>query len=267
MKKSVTFALILFLFFSAFLFAEGMPLPSLTARSAVIVRNIDGAILYGKAPLSRLPPASTAKVMTVLIALETLDMGKEVRISSKAANTEPTKLWLAEGEIYAGRDLIKAALINSANDAAVAIAEAVSGTEEKFARVMNKKAAELNMKDTFFTNATGLPDEREPYTTVYDLTILMREAGKNSLFVKIANLKEAAIEGTNGRKFYLKNHNKMLWRGCSVIGKTGYTRKARHCFAGLDTSSDNPVAFAMLGSRSLWRDVENMIKISKNLKK
>lgn len=261
------FILILSLLLSPSIFAKELAAPSLTARSAVIVRNDDGALLYGKSPLSKLPPASTAKVMTVLIALEALDLNKQVLISPKAVAIEPTKAGLAQGATYAMRDLIKAALINSANDAAAAIAEGIAGSEERFVCLMNKKAAELGMKDTVFVNATGLPDKKKCTTTTYDLTILMREAAKNSLFLKIANLKDATIIGSDSKKIYLRNHNKMLWRRPGIIGKTGYTLRARHCFVGMDTSVDNPVAFAILSSRSLWGDVEKIVEFSRYLEK
>lgn len=267
LKKVSFFILILSFVLSPFIFAKELNSPSLTASSAVIVRSGDGTILYGKSPLLKLSPASTAKVMTVLIALEDLNLNKQILISSNAAGVEPTKVWLREGATYTMRDLIKAALINSANDASIAIAEAISGSEEKFVSIMNQKARELGMKDTLFVNASGLPDKKKSYTTTYDLTILMREAVRDSLFVKIANLKEVAIKGSNGKKIYLRNHNKMLWRKPGVIGKTGYTLKAKHCFVGLDTSPNNPVAFAILASKSPWKDVEKILEFSRYLEK
>jgi D-alanyl-D-alanine carboxypeptidase (penicillin-binding protein 5/6) len=255
------------LFFFSFAFAKEIKAPYLTAASAVIVRLGDGTILYEKNSLLRLPPASTTKVMTVLIALEAFDMGKEVLIRSRAAEVEPTKAGLSEGTRYAMRDLIKACLMTSANDAAVSIAEEIAGSEENFAELMNKKARELGMKDTLFVNATGLPDNKDPYTTAYDLTILMREAVKDSLFVKIANLKATTIKGSNGREICLYNHNKMLWRKKGVIGKTGYTLNAKHCFVGIDTSQDSQVAFAILASRKPWDDISRLLEHSRHLQK
>lgn len=247
--------------------AEEIKSPYLTARSAVIVRASDGAILYGKSPLTRLPPASTTKIMTALIVLEGFDLDKEVTISAKAANIEPTRAGLREGVAYTIRDLIKASLISSANDAAVAIAEGLAGSEEEFVALMNKKAKALGMKNTLFVNATGLPDTIKPYSTTYDLTILMREACSLPLFIKIMNMKEAVIKGSDGKTIDLRNHNKMLWRKAGVIGKTGYTFNARHCFVGMDTSPDNPVAFAILSSKKPWDDIKTILILSQALKK
>ncbi len=264
----IPFHLAIILYCLAFIFspvtiALEKKAPHITARSAAIVRTSDGVMLYGKSPFLKLPPASTAKVMTVLIALKDFNPAKEVFISSNAANIEPTRAGLREGDRFAMRDLIKAALISSANDAAVAIAEEIAGSEEEFVILMNKKAKELGMRDTVFANATGLPDKKDFYTTAYDLTVLMREAAEDSLFVKIANIKEAVITQGNGRKIYLRNHNKMLWRKPGVIGKTGYTETARHCFVGLDTSQDTPVAFAILCSRKPWDDTKNILIYSR----
>jgi D-alanyl-D-alanine carboxypeptidase (penicillin-binding protein 5/6) len=258
---------ILTIFYTPFILAKEIRVPYLTARSAVIVRASDGAILYGKSPLLRLSPASTTKVMTALIVLEGFDLDKEVVISAKAVNVEPTKAGLSKGVKYTIRDLLKACLLSSANDAAVAIAEGIAGSEEEFAALMNKKAGDLGMKDTRFVNASGLPDTQKPYSTTYDLTILMRAACQYPLFIKMMNMKEAVIKGNDGKTIDLRNHNKMLWRKPGVIGKTGYTFRARHCFVGMDFSQDNPVAFAILGAKKPWEDIGKLLSYGQSLKK
>lgn len=258
---------IIFILLSANSLAEEIKSPYLTARSAVIVRASDGVVVYGKSPLLKLHPASITKIMTAVITLEGFELDKEVVISAKAANIEPTRAGLSKGARYSIRDLLKASLLSSANDAAVAIAEGIAGSEEEFAAIMNKKARALGMKDTLFVNATGLPDTIKPYSTAYDLTTLMREACRLPLFIKIMNLKEAVIKGSDGKTIELRNHNKMLWRKPGVIGKTGYTFSARHCFVGMDLSTDNPLAFAILSSKKPWDDIRKLLIFSQSLKK
>lgn len=259
-----------FLLVSIFLFpslslANQIKPPYLTAASAIIVRTGDGAILYGKNHSLKLLPASTTKVMTALIVLGGFSLDKGVIISAKAVNVEPTKAGLSKGASYAIRDLLKACLLSSANDAAVAIAEGIAGSEREFAVLMNKKARELGLKDTLFVNATGLPDTQKPYSTAYDLALLMQAAAKNPIFVKIMNLKEAVITGSDGKTIELRNHNKMLWRKPGVIGKTGYTFKARHCYVGLDFSAAPAVVFAILYSRKPWEDIKRLLNFKASL--
>ena len=232
----------------------------MTARSFVVVDASDGHILYGKNPNLKLPPASTTKLMTVLIAMEKLSLQDRIVIGRKAANVQPSKADLTPGASYTAQDLITAALVSSANDAAVALAEAIAGSETDFAYLMNLKARELGMNNTFFVNATGLTDKRKAqYSTAYDLTKLMRAAMHDRRLDDMMGITETAITGSDGRMILLKAHNKMLWRMPKFVkGKTGWTYASRHTFVGTNYAAAKSITFAMLSSQKPWKDIERL---------
>jgi len=129
----------------------------LSARSAVIAEAKNGRILYSKNPKSKYPPASTAKIMTAIVAVENMKLDTEIIASSSISRVEPTVVPLSPGVGYKLKDLLAAILIKSANDAAVAIAEGISGSEQNFAILMNEKARQIGMENTYFVTASGLP--------------------------------------------------------------------------------------------------------------
>lgn len=220
----------------------------------------DGSILYGKQPHLKLLPASTAKVMTVLLVRERLALDKKITIGPNVVKLPQSKAGLTVGARYSVQDLIVAALVSSSNDAALALAEAAAGSERQFMNLMNLKARELGMNDTFFVNSTGLPDRsRKQYTTAYDLAKLMRVAVKNKFIDDILGVTEASITGSDGRVIWLRAHNKMLWKMPKFVkGKTGWTYASRHTFVGTDYSSNKSIAFAMLSSQKPWVDIERL---------
>lgn len=247
--------------------------PWITARSFVVMDIDDGHVLYAKEPYLKLPAASTVKVMTAIIVLENSSLKNSVVISKNAAGTEPSKAYLGAGATYSTYDLLQALLISSANDAAVALAESISGTEDKFVVLMNWKAKTLGMKNTRFVNASGLPGRRaQHYTTAYDLAVLMRYASQNSVFNQILGMRASAIKGSDGRRIYLSNHNKLLRTHPKfVVGKTGYTMKAKHCFLGADHKCPKNIVFSILYSRNPWQDIRRLasygLRLENNRKK
>ncbi|MFH2137583.1 MAG: hypothetical protein ABII88_03630 [Candidatus Omnitrophota bacterium] len=235
---------------------------SITAKSVLVMDADKGIILYELNPYQKLPAASTVKVLTGLLAAQELKGSELVSISKRAEGIAPTKLYLTHGTQYKAEDMIKCILINSANDAGVALAEAISGTEIKFSVFMNTKAKELGAKKSFFLNATGLPEgKKRQYSTAYDLCVFMRHALKYPDLVNYMKIKNTVITGTDGRQIELRNHNKMLWRQANtLIGKTGYTRRAGHCFLGMFTRGKKKYLVAVLGSRKIWNDLEYLTK-------
>ena len=234
--------------------------PSVSARSAVLIDPRSGKILYSKRPYLRLPPASTTKLMTVMIALERLKLSQPVTVSRYAASMPNSKAGLVPGVRYRAIDLIVASLVSSSNDAAVALAEAVSGSENEFAALMNQKADSLGMKYTNFVNATGLPDKRgRQVSTAYDLALLMRAAAKDARIDRIMAITFATIKGSDGRPITLKSHNKMLFRRPGLVkGKTGWTYASRHTFVGTNYDPRKLFVFAMLSSKKPWTDIERL---------
>lgn len=239
---------------------------SLTAPSAILIDPISQKIIYSRAPHKRQPLASTTKIVTALVVLDSLPLDRWVTVSSQVEGVERSKLYLNGGDRLRVIDLLKALLINSANDAASALAIAVSGSEREFAKLMTQKARALGARDTHFVNASGLPADGQ-YSTVYDLALMMREARKNDVLVSILKQKRATIQTANGKVFHLKSHNKMLWRRAGVIGKTGWTHRARFCFVGLVQGSGREAIVSVLGSRKLWIDLNRLANRVTGIKK
>jgi serine-type D-Ala-D-Ala carboxypeptidase (penicillin-binding protein 5/6) len=240
--------------------ADALRGPALTAVSAVVIDSNNGGVLYSKNASLRLPPASTAKVMTALIALERLPFRKEILIDQHAANVSPSKAGLTPHVRYKAIDLVIAALVASSNDAAVALAEEVSGSEKEFANLMNQRARLIGMNDTKFINPTGLTERGyTQYSTAMDLAKLMRVAAKNKLIDQIMGFTMVTIRGSDGRAIVIRSHNKMLWRTPGFVkGKTGWTFASRHTFVGTDYAPDKKITFAMLHSKKPWADIERL---------
>lgn len=234
-------------------YGAGLPI---TAGSAILLDAKTQKVIFAKSPHSRRPPASTTKIMTALVVLEKVSPQRIVRIPRWVKSIEPSKAYLRPGERYRVRDLIHALLISSANDAAEVLAVAAAGSRWKFAQWMNAQARWIGCRNTHFANPSGLPDSRQ-YSTTYDLALIMKEARKNPLIIDSLSRKYHTIQSLEGRRIPLRNHNRLLWRDPrSVIGKTGYTRKGRHCFVGRIQWKGREVLISLLGSNRLWQDLK-----------
>lgn len=221
----VVVALVLFSFAAPVLGVEAVP--EIKAPSAILMELQRGQILYEKNPKEKLHTACANKIMTGLIALEKMygQLDTNITVSKKAVSVEGSVLNLEVGGKYAIEDLIYSVLLGSANDSANVLAEYIGGDEKGFVELMNKKARELEMKDTYFTNPTGLYDE-EQYTTAYDLAVLIRYATtKSHTFDEIfASKARPWIDGTQ----ILINSNELFWSYDGVDGgKTGYNERDR----------------------------------------
>ncbi len=255
-KRFFLIPLISFLFLSIVGCAKEV---SVTAQSAILMSPLTKRIVYSKDPHARLLPASTTKIMTALAVLKKSLPKKRAVVSKFSSSMEPSKVYIKEGEVYFIEDLLKALLLNSGNDASVALAENVSGSEEKFVDMMNNMARAMGARDTNFKNSNGLPT-KDQYSTAYDLAIIVRTAMRDKRFVDIMKTKRSEIkEIKSGRLIKLKNHNKSLWKGksYSIFGKTGYTKKAGHCFAGyIEYSWWRRVIVVILKSKKMWSDLD-----------
>jgi D-alanyl-D-alanine carboxypeptidase (penicillin-binding protein 5/6) len=235
------------------------PTLSLTANSAILMDITGNQVKYSKNSNLRRQPASTTKLLTALVAVDYLKPDQWVTVPKYAESIEPSKMYARAGEKYKAYDLIQALLLSSANDAAYIIAVATAGSVSKFSKLMNKKARKVGATRSNFVNPNGLPDKRQ-VSTPKDLALIMKEAQKNPLIVKIMRKKTTAIYSSKGRKVILRNHNKLLWRDPrDIIGKTGWTRKARHCFVGLVSYGTKAYVFAIMGSISPWSDLKKLI--------
>ena len=233
--------------------------PAVTAPCAVILDADRGRLLYAKGPHVKRPPASTVKVLTALVALERLPLNAWVRVSPRAASRERVHIGSRIGEHFRVRDLLRAMLISSANDAATALAEAAAGSEPEFADLMTQKARALGARNSRFRTASGLP-AKEQYSTAYDLAVIMNAARRSALILETLRQKHGFIRSREGRSVVLRNHNKMLWRvPGAVVGKTGWTRRAQHCYVAFVDSGSRHFVIAFLGSHRLWRDAAALV--------
>ena len=212
---------LLFSFLTVYVYSENAP--TVSARAAALYEPETETFVYTKNSNERLGMASTTKIMSALIALESLNMDAPVQIDDRAVGTDGSSIYLEKGEIMSAEDLIYALMLNSANDAAEALAYEICGSVEGFCDMMNERAAELGLCDTHFSNPHGL-DAKDHYTTAHDLAIITAEALKNPKFKEISATKSREIT-SNTKTRVLTNHNKMLkaYDGCIGV-KTGYTQ-------------------------------------------
>jgi len=233
------------------------------SRAAVVMDASTGKILYAKNPNLRLPPASTTKLMTAIVVMERADLSDIVTISRKASCIAPHKAGFKKGDKVTIETLLYAALLGSANDAAVALAEATAGSEARFVRLMNKKAVAIGAKNTRFINPHGLPGSGQ-YTTAFDLSRIMIYALRYPKLKEIIGTRVVKVSTENGNDIFLKNTNKLLWYEEDLVGgKTGYTRSARHCFVCAAERDKDTVVVALLGSPSrqnLWKESDMLVE-------
>ncbi len=232
------------------------------SRAAVVMDAGTGRVLYAKNPELKLMPASTAKLMAALVVIEKANLSDVVTVSRRAANTAPTRAGFKTGDKVTIETLLHAALMKSANDAAVALAEAVADSEEEFVHLMNRKALAIGANDTRFTNASGLPG-KEQYTTAYDLSKIMRHAIKYPALKEILGTRITEISTGSGKTIFIKNTNKLLWSDEEILGgKTGYTNQAKHCFVCAGEKANDTLIVALLGSPRrdlLWKETAELM--------
>jgi serine-type D-Ala-D-Ala carboxypeptidase (penicillin-binding protein 5/6) len=267
MKKTILCFLILCFVTSSPL----VPYPSaeagtitLLAPSAVLLDGRTQQVLFARAPHAKRAPASTTKLLTVMVALDHLSPDKIVQIPSGLSHIQPSKIGLYAGERFYVRDLVRAALIKSANDAAEALAILTAGSRPAFAQLMNQKVRSIGGRNSRFVNASGLPASGQ-YSTAYDLAKIMMAASKYPFIVNTLKVRSAVIYTRGGRRIPLNNCNKMLWRMSGVIGKTGWTRAARHCFAGRVQANGKLIFVGLMGSsrrQYLWTDLQRVASVS-----
>lgn len=237
------------------------PKPLIYARAAILIEESTGKVLYAKNPNIIMAPASTTKIMTGILCIEKGNLEQIVKISGNAAARSGSRMNLRRNERFYLRDLLYGLLLSSGNDAATAIAEAIAGSEYRFALMMTKKARQLGLKHTRYINASGLPAYNH-YTTAYDLARLARYALRNPLFASIVQTKQATVPGpTPGQTTTLVNHNKLLWDYPYTTGvKTGYTRKAGRCLVSSAKKQNVTLIAVVLKSGSIYSDSRKLFE-------
>jgi D-alanyl-D-alanine carboxypeptidase (penicillin-binding protein 5/6) len=256
------------LLFSSYPAWSFSPDADLTARAAVLMDAATGKILYQKDPDLRLPPASTTKIVTTIVALESGRKLHELLTVSKTATRVPaSKLYLRPGQTITIEHLLYGILLSSANDASMVLAEGISGSVERFTDIMTKKAHDIGAANSHFTNPHGLtaPDH---YSSARDLAFLFRYAMKNATFREIVQTKISSVNSNSmvrkrnvARRISVRNHNRLLWNFDGAIGgKTGYTLAAQKCFVGAVTRNGLTLIVSILGARNLWGDTRELLE-------
>lgn len=223
------------------------------SSSAILMERDTGEILFEKNSDEQLPPASMTKIMTMLLIMEALDKGKIayddlVRTSERAASMGGSQIFLEPGEEMTVNDLLKAIAVASGNDASVAMAEHLAGSEEEFVRMMNDKAKELGLKNTNFLNSNGLPADNH-YTTAKDLAIISKELLKYKDITKYTGIYEDYLRKDTDDPFWLVNTNKLVKFYPGVDGlKTGYTSEAKYCLTATAEKNDMRVIAVIMGA-------------------
>jgi D-alanyl-D-alanine carboxypeptidase len=257
MKKFLAAVLCLFVFFSLSPRARAL---SVSAESAVLIEVESGNIIYEKNARMRRGMASTTKIMTALCALENLDLSTLVTVPQEAVGTEGSSVYLKAGERLTMEELLYALMLASANDAAEAVAIAVSGSTESFAELMNAKAAELGLCDTHFENPHGLDGEAH-YTTAYELAKIAAYALQNNDFLRIVSTVKHTIPATElSPARTLVNHNRLLREHDDIIGvKTGFTKKCGRTLVSAARRDGVTLVCVTLCDGDDWRDHRAML--------
>lgn len=238
----------------------------ITARAAFLMNADTGTVLFEREAELRLPPASTTKVVTALVALEHKQLHDHLSVSPSASEVMSLKLGLRPGQTMSVQDLLYSALLYSANDASVVLAEGIGESVEGFAEMMTQKARQLGAENSHFVNPHGLTAPGH-YSSAKDLALIFNHAMENPDFRTIVQTKWKKVdlfaEGKMKRvkTLPLRNKNRLLWNFEGAIGgKTGYTRAAKRCYVGEATRDGVTLVVSVLGSRNLWRDTKRLLE-------
>jgi len=237
---------------------DGAKYPTLSAQSVMAVDLVSGVTLYEKDPNKALLPASTAKIVTALVALDTYELNQVLRVGK--VRVEGQKMGLVAGEELTFVDLLNGLLIYSANDAAEVLASNHPGGRELFISLMNKKVIDLGLSNTHFSNPVGL-DNGAQYTTTRDLIVVSKYAMKNPVFAEIVGTKEKIVKSVDGRLTHkLTNLNKLLGSVEGVLGvKTGWTENARENLVTEVDRSGKKIMIVVLGSSDRFGETSELI--------
>ena len=256
MKKIIYILLLIFPYISL-----ANTVPNISGKNAVAIETSSGRILYEKNAFDRANIASTTKIMTAIVAVENNSLTDTVVISKKAASTAGSSVDLKENDEIKLSELLYGLMLNSGNDAAVAIAEHTAGNVEEFAKLMNEKAKEIGALNTNFVTPHGL-DMDGHYSTAYDMAIISRYALNNPTISKLVSTQYHTMTFLNGKTKQLKNTNPLLYFYNGISGmKTGYTGLAGKCLVASAKREDLEIIVVTLGEPSSQLRINNTVKI------
>lgn len=234
--------------------------PSVTAVNSVLIEAKSGTILYGNRAQEQAGMASTTKIMTAFVVLNTLPIETIITIPKEAVGIEGSSIYLTEGEKLTVEELLYGLLLESGNDCAVALAIACAGSCDAFVNKMNETATTLGINNTHFTNPHGLSSQNH-YTSAYSLALITAEALKNETFCKIVSTKQKTISRNGEQNMRtLTNHNRLLFSYGGMIGvKTGYTIATGRCLVTAATRDGVTLIAVTLNDRNDWSSHRNML--------
>lgn len=245
---------------------EGVASLAKESKAALLMDANTNTIIFEKNMNDKLPIASMTKMMSLSVIFDAINSGKidensMVSVSENAASVEGSSAFLDANVSYKVSDLLKSIIIASANDSTVALAETVAGTEEHFVDLMNKKAKELKLENTHFSNATGLPTA-EHYSSAYDCAMIYKTIMNNPYYTKYSNIWMDELTHPSARKTELVNTNRLVktYKGCDS-GKTGYTSEAKYCLTCSAKKGDMSLIAVVIGepeSKTRFKEVTDM---------
>lgn len=243
---------------------QGKADPEILASSAVVLDMESGNILFQKGAHNKLPIASISKIVTALVAYEKGDLEKIVAVSKQAVETESNAGDLEIGEKIKFKDLISLMLISSSNDAAVQVALEISGSIEEFGKLMNAKVKDLGLKESNFSEPSGLSDGN--LSSAFEIAQITRETFGKTPIWDILGHKELDIASDNGKIHHLKNTNEIISESYVLSGKTGYTAKAKGTLAIIADSGQNnrKIISVILGSDDRFGEMKRLIEWARN---
>ncbi|MGN1379499.1 MAG: D-alanyl-D-alanine carboxypeptidase family protein [Bacilli bacterium] len=262
MKKIILVILLMF----SFLLPVNAAEMEISAKSAILIDQNTGKVLYKKNENEKLAMASMTKIMSLLLIMEKIDEGvikydDIVEISQEASSMGGSQIFLNPGDKYKVKDLLKGVAMASANDAVVALAEKTYGSKESFIEAMNKKAEELNLKNTHFVNVHGLDDENH-YSSSYDMAIMAKELLKHEKILDYTKVYEEYLQKPDGSQIWLVNTNKLVRFYEGVDGlKTGYTAKAGYCLTATAKKNNLRLISVVMGEESIEKRSQDTVKL------
>lgn len=237
-----------------------------SAKSAILIDQNTGTVLYKKNEHEQLPMASMTKVMSLLLIMEKIDDGSlsyddEVVISEEASSMGGSQIFLQTGDKYKVRELLKSVAMASANDSVVALAEKTYGSKESFIEAMNKRAKALGLKNTNFVNVHGL-DEENHYSSAYDMAIMAKELLKYEDIISFTSVYEEYLQKPDGSQIWLVNTNKLVRFYEGVDGlKTGYTQGAGYCLTATGKRNNLRLISVVMGEETIEIRSQDTVKL------
>ena len=271
MKRYLIFFITLFCFFTV-VKAEEINLAE-NAKSAILIEASTGEVIYSKNENERRSPASMTKMMSLILIMEEIEnnnlkFNEKIRISNNASSMGGSQIFLEENELIKVEDLIKGISMASANDAVVALAERIAGSETTFVYKMNQKAKALGLKNTYFKNSTGLDIEGH-YSSAKDMSIIAKELIKHKKILEYSSKYESYLREKSNKKFWLVNTNKLIksYEGMDGL-KTGYTKNAGYCLTSTAKRNNQRLISVIMGeetSKIRNKETEDLLNYGFNL--